>query len=194
MAGEHLARIEIASAADLRKWLAAHHAQKESVWLVTFKKGHANYVPYDEIVEEALAYGWVDSLPRKLDAERSMLLLSPRKPKSAWSAINKARVEKLIAQKRMRAPGLKAIETAKANGAWGKLDAVETLAPPDDLAKALRAAAPADAHFAAFPRSVRRGILEWIAQAKKPETRAKRIAETAALAAQNKRANQYRRP
>jgi len=185
--------VEIASIAALEAWLARHQAQRESVWLVTYKKAPgAPHVPYSEIVDALLCYGWIDSLPRRLDAARTMLLISPRKPRSAWSKINKDKAARLIAEGRMRPPGAAAIAVAKANGAWSALDAVETLEPPPDLAAALKRAAPADVHFAAFPPSVRRGVLEWIAQAKRPETRARRIAETARLAAQNKRANQYR--
>lgn len=183
-------RVEIKSRAEWRRWLAKHHAQTDAIWLVRWKKDRGPYVSYDDIVDEALCFGWIDSLPRVLDDDRTMLLLAPRKPKSAWSAVNKKRVARLMAEGRMAAPGLAAIETAKANGAWQKLDGVET--PPADLVAAFKRHPGAAKHFAAFPPSVRRGILEWIVQAKKPDTRAKRIEETAALAGQNKRANQWR--
>lgn len=183
-------RVEIKSRAEWRRWLAKHHTQTDAIWLVRWKKDRGPYVSYDDIVDEALCFGWIDSLPRVLDDDRTMLLLAPRKPKSAWSAVNKKRVARLLAEGRMAAPGLAAIETAKANGAWQKLDGVET--PPSDLVAAFKRYPGAAKHFAAFPPSVRRGILEWIVQAKRPETRAKRIEETAALAVQNKRANQWR--
>jgi uncharacterized protein YdeI (YjbR/CyaY-like superfamily) len=92
----------------------------------------------------------------------------------------------------MQKAGLAVIAAAKANGHWTKLDAVEALVIPDDLAAALALFSDAAAHFTAFPRSARRGILEWIVQAKRPDTRAARIAETARLAAENRRANQWR--
>ncbi len=194
-AGGAFERVEVTSRAALRAWLEAHHGRSESVWLVTYKKAASDrHVPYDAIVEEALCFGWVDSLPRRLDAERSMLLLSPRKPGSAWSAANKARVEALGAAGLLAAPGLAKIEAAKADGAWTRLDGVERLEVPDDLAAALAALPPAADRFAAFPRSTRRGILEWILQAKRPETRAKRVEETARLAAENLRANQFPQP
>lgn len=183
-------RVEIKSRAEWRRWLAKHHAQTDAIWLVRWKKDRGPYVSYDDIVDEALCYGWIDSLPRVLDDDRTMLLIAPRKPKSAWSAVNKKRVARLMAEGRMAAPGLAAIETAKANGAWEKLDGVET--PPADLVAAFKRYPGSAKNFAAFPPSVRRGILEWIVQAKKPDTRAKRIEETAALAGQNKRANQWR--
>lgn len=189
------ARIEVTSREALRDWLAAHHGQAESIWLVTWKKADpARHVPYDAIVEEALAFGWVDSLPRRLDAARTMLLLSPRRPGSGWSAANKARVARLAALGRMAPAGLAAVARAEADGSWTLLDAVDRLEVPDDLAAALAAAPGAAAHFGAFPPSARRGILEWIVQARRPATRAARIAETARLAALNLRANQPRPP
>lgn len=192
-AGSDLPRVEVTSRAQLRAWLEAHHATSGSVWLVTWKKQNPDrHLPYDAIVEEALCFGWVDSLPRKLDAERSMLLLSRRKPGSAWSAANKARIARLIEAGKMAPAGLAAVEAAKADGSWSFLDDVERLEVPLDLADALAQHPGAAEHFAAFPRSVRRGILEWIKQAKRPETRTKRIAETAREAARNRRANQFR--
>lgn len=147
---------------------------------------------YAKTVEEALAFGWVDSLPRALDSERSMLWFAPRKPRTGWSRINKARVERLIADGRMTAAGLAKVTAAKRDGSWTKLDAIESLTIPPDLAAALHAETHATEHFAAFPRSVRRGILEWIDTAKRPETRQRRIDETARFAAKNVRANQWK--
>lgn len=184
--------VEIESRAAWRAWLKKHHRQPDSIWLVIWKKGDPRHVPYGDIVEEALCFGWVDSLPRKLDTQRSMLLLSPRRTGSAWSKLNKARAEKMIASGRMTPSGLARIEEAKKDGLWSKLDSVDALETPADLVAAFRAHQPAAEHWEAFPRSVRRGILEWIAQAKRPETRARRVAETAVRAARNERANQWR--
>lgn len=115
-AGSHLPRVEVTSRAQLRAWLEGHNTSSASVWLVTWKKQDPErHLPYDAIVEEALCFGWVDSLPRKLDAERSMLLLSPRKRGSAWSAANKARIVRLIEDGKMAAAGLAAFEAAKAD-------------------------------------------------------------------------------
>ena len=191
---EHLQQVEVKSRAELRAWLAANQTQKESIWLVTYKKAMPDwYVDYDAVVEECLCFGWVDSLTRAKDETRSMLLLAPRKPTSAWSGSNKRRIEKLLAAGLMEPPGLAKIEAAKANGMWTFLDDVEALIAPPDLIEALERYPPARTHFEAFPRSPRRGILEWIKQAKKPETRAKRIEETARLAQTNERANQFKR-
>jgi uncharacterized protein YdeI (YjbR/CyaY-like superfamily) len=193
MAGVDHQRVEVQSRRALRDWLSKHHQQKDSIWLVTWKKPDARYIPYGDIVEEALCFGWVDSLPRKLDDTRSMLRLSPRKPKSAWSKANKDRVKQLIANRLMTPAGLRVVEAAKAKGLWQKLDGVEALETPPDLAIALSKSKTAQKNFDAFPRSAKRGILEWILQAKKPETRAARIADTVAKAKDNIRANQWGR-
>ncbi|MFN4256607.1 MAG: YdeI/OmpD-associated family protein [Saprospiraceae bacterium] len=178
--------------AEWRAWLAENHRTATGVWLVFYKKGSGKpHLSYDEAVEEALCFGWIDSKPGKLDDERSMQYYSPRKPKSNWSKINKERVERLMAAGLMTESGLKMVELAKRTGTWAALDEVEALIVPPDLQTELEALQPAATHFAAFPRSVKRGILEWIMNAKTPETRQKRIAETVRLAAENIRANQY---
>jgi uncharacterized protein YdeI (YjbR/CyaY-like superfamily) len=181
------------SRSEWRKWLKENHTQKDGVWLITFKKASGKpRVTYDEAVEEALCFGWVDSKGNKLDDERSMLWMAPRKRGSNWSRLNKTRVEKLLADGQMQAAGLAKIEAAKKDGSWHALDKVEDLEIPPDLARALKANKDARNYFDEFPRSAKRAILEWIMNAKKPETRAKRIAETVEQAAKNLRANQWR--
>jgi uncharacterized protein YdeI (YjbR/CyaY-like superfamily) len=188
-----LPHVEPASRAQWRSWLAAYHAQATGVWLVTWKKGTDHpTVSYDDAVEEALCFGWVDSKPGKVDAQRTRLLFTPRKPKSVWAATNKARVQKLVAAGRMTPAGQAAIDIAKANGAWDALNEVDALTMPDDLVRALKAQTNAAQHFDAFPPGVRKAILQWIASAKTEPTRAKRVLETATLAARNERANQWR--
>lgn len=180
--------------AEWRSWLDKHHGQDEGVWLISYKKATGKpYVAYDEAVEEAICFGWVDSKINRLDEERAMRWFAPRRPGSSWSRSNKQRVEKMIAAGQMATAGLAKIEAAKADGSWNALDAVENLEIPKDLATALAAYDAAGANFQAFPRSVKRSILEWIANAKRPATRAKRIAETARLAQDNIRANQWQR-
>lgn len=186
-------RVEVATRAALRRWLAAHHASAKGAWIVTRKRAAGGEVSWNDVVEEALCVGWIDSLPRKVDDDRSMLLLTPRKPASKWSAKNKAHIADLEARGLMRAAGLSAVARARANGTWEALDAVSALVVPPDLAAALGAHDDARAHWERFPPSTRRGILEWIAAAKRPETRAARVDETARLAAQNVRANQWPR-
>jgi uncharacterized protein YdeI (YjbR/CyaY-like superfamily) len=181
------------SRADWRKWLSKNHSRDAGVWVVTFRKGAGQtIVGYDDLVEEALCFGWIDSRPRKLDEQRTMLWFSPRKAKSAWSRPNKERVERLVAAGLMTPAGQAKIDAAKRDGLWTKLDAVEDLCVSDDLARALAEHTLAAEFFNAFPRSAKRGILEWIVQAKRPETRAKRVEETARLAQKNERANQWR--
>jgi uncharacterized protein YdeI (YjbR/CyaY-like superfamily) len=176
-----------------RAWLASNHTRPEGVWLITYKKAAGKpRFEYDEAVEEALCFGWVDSKPAKLDDERSMLWFAPRKPDTGWSRPNKERIERMVAQGLMAPAGLAKVEAAKKDGSWTALDAVEALEIPAALAAALAGHPDAARHFEAFPRSVKRGILEWIANAKKPETRARRVEETARLAADNVRANQWR--
>jgi uncharacterized protein YdeI (YjbR/CyaY-like superfamily) len=179
--------------AEWRAWLRDNHTRSEGVWLISFKKATGQpAVSYDEAVEEALCFGWVDSKPNKLDEERTMLYFAPRKGGSGWSRPNKERVERMIAAGLMTAAGMAKVEKAQADGTWTILDAVENLEVPEDLSTAFDTYLNARANWEAFPRSAKRGILEWIVQAKKPETRAKRIAETARLAEDNIRANQWR--
>lgn len=165
------------------------------MWLVTFKKATGDrHVPYDDVVEEALCCGWVDSQGRLLDDARSQLLMTPRKRGSNWSRKNKQRIDRLLAAGLIAPAGLAAVESAKADGSWTALDAVEDLIEPDDLRAALDADPEARRQWGRFPPSTRRGILEWIGNAKRAPTRGKRIAETAGLAAAGIRANQWRRP
>lgn len=180
------------SRADWRSWLAAHGDREEGVWLVRYKKATGKpTLTTDDIVEEAIAAGWIDSVPRALDAERTMLYVSPRQPGSNWSRLSKQRAERMIAAGRMTRAGQAAIDRAQADGTWSALDEVERLVVPNDLATALADQPPAADEWDAFPRSVKRGILEWILNAKREATRNKRIAETARLAQQGKRANQW---
>ena len=183
-------RITIESTADLRKWLAAHHATSSSVWLVRYRKHTGDrHVSWSELVDELLCFGWVDSLPRKLDADRTMIRISPRNPKSNWSGINKEKVLRLRREGRMTPAGEALVEAAQANGCWTFLEDVEQLIVPPDLGAALEHNPDAARYFARFPDSSKRGILEWIKTAKTAATREKRIRETAEKAARNVKAN-----
>ena len=182
------------SRAAWRIWLENNHNASTGVWLIIFKKSSGKQVlSFDEAIEEALCFGWIDSKPAKLDSERTMLWFSPRKPGSGWSGLNKSRIEKMSAAGLMQKSGLDKIEAAKQDGSWSMLDAVEALEIPPDLAAAFETYPNSRQNFDGFPRSAKRGILEWITQAKREMTRAKRIEETAKLASQNKRANQWPR-
>lgn len=175
-----------------RAWLIQHHATQRGVHLASWRKPSGREpLDYGEAVEEALCVGWVDSKGGKLDDDRGLLWFAPRNPRSGWARSNKDRVERLIADGLMLPAGQAAIDEAKRRGTWTMLDAVEDLIVPDDLAAALAAHPPAADHFAAFSKSTRRALLEWITQAKRPETREKRILETATKAARNERANEW---
>ncbi len=182
-------KVEVKTRSDLRQWLEAHYAQNEGVWLVKYKKTHKYYLSYDDVVEECICFGWIDSLPRKLDEQRTMLYIAPRKQGSNWSKVNKERVKKLKQGGLIQEVGLMKIEQAKKDGSWSFLDDVEALILPDDLQQALTENQVAYKNFEAFPPSSKRGILEWIKNAKRPETRAKRIQNTIQKAAQGIRAN-----
>lgn len=161
--------------------------------MVSYKKHTNHYLPYDDLVDECLCFGWVDSLPRALDEARSMNYIAPRKNRSSWSKVNKERVARLSRAGLMTDAGLAKVERAKADGSWDFLNDVEEGVVPDDLADALGDYPEARSHFDAFPRFSKRIILEWIKSARKPETRARRIAETAQKAQDNIRANHYRK-
>ena len=177
-----------------RNWLTENHTQTAPIWLIYDKVSAGNCrLTYDEAVEEALCFAWIDSKVNTLDATRFKQVFSPRKPNSTWSKVNKWRVEVLIAQGLMMPPGLAKIERAKQNGTWTVLDAIEELIVPPDLMEALAENAMARNYFEKFSPSSKKVILYWIQSAKRPETRQKRIEETVRLAGQNIKANQPQR-
>jgi uncharacterized protein YdeI (YjbR/CyaY-like superfamily) len=171
-----------------REWLIANHGSSKGVYLVSWRRATGRTsVSYEEAVEEALCVGWVDATGRTLDEERGLQWFAPRRPKSAWARSNKERVARLEAARLMLPAGLAAIEEAKRNGMWTLLDDVENLVVPDDLAAALAAAPPARGNWDAFSQSARRAMLEWVVQARRPETREKRITAIAEGAARGER-------
>lgn len=176
-----------------RAWLQKNHGDGTGAWLIIPHKGVDPKAPdYAVAVEEALCFGWVDSIANKYDDHSSVQYFAPRKPKSLWSASNRERVERLVKEGLMTPAGQKLIELAKRAGTWEALVPVQASVVPDDLQKALNRNKTARKHFEAFPSSSKRIILEWVLNAKRPETREKRIAETVKLAAKNIRANHYR--
>ena len=173
-----------ASREEWRRWLEEHHDKKPSVWLIQYKKRlNVPTITWSEAVDEALCFGWIDSVRKSVDADRFMQFFGPRKPRSVWSKINKGKVEQLISQGRMTPAGHAAIETAKANGSWAVLDDVEALKIPKDLRLEFKSRPGSQIFFASLSRSVRKSMLQWLAMAKRPETRQKRISEIATLAA-----------
>jgi uncharacterized protein YdeI (YjbR/CyaY-like superfamily) len=182
------ASVEIHDRTRWRAWLAENHATSPGVWLVTWRSRSGRQgLGYEDAVQEALCFGWVDSTAGVVDEARGKLYFSPRKSRSPWAATNKARVERLIRDGLMTPAGLAVIEQAKANGWWTILDSVERLEIPADLASALAAVPPAPEHFDAWPTSVRKQQLAQVAFAVRPETRAARIARIVDLARRNER-------
>ena len=175
-----------------RKWLEKNHSTAPGIWMIYYKKetGKRKFDMADA-VEEALCFGWIDSVAQKLDDERTMQKFTPRKPKSIWSKINKKRIEKLIEQKLMTPAGLATIERAKQNGSWDTLNSsdlhTDNNSMPDELEKALSKNKKALANFLAFPPSYRKRFLFWIDSAKTLGTKAARIKQTLLMAAANKK-------
>lgn len=179
-----LPTVEPADRAEWREWLRVNGASSSGVWLAIGKKGNARTaLLYDDAVEEALAFGWIDSTVRRLDADRYRQLYTPRKAGSIWAHSNKERVARLTAAGLMTDAGLRVVERARADGSWELLDAVEALALPDDLAAALECDERAAAGWESLPVSGRKQLLYGVLSAKRPETRARRIAQAVAVAA-----------
>jgi uncharacterized protein YdeI (YjbR/CyaY-like superfamily) len=159
-----------------RAWLAAHHASEREVLLVFRRKGTGPSVTYDEAVEEALCFGWIDGIKQKLDDTRYTHRFTPRKPASTWSALNRRRAAAMIAAGRMKAAGKAAIEAAKRSGTWERPDPAGA-SEPAELKRALaRAKAARIAYDAASPAR-RRLWARWIGSAKQAQTRARRAAQ-----------------
>lgn len=186
---DHFTDVHPLAQEEWRAWLQKNHETAPGVWLVFFKKHTGKpRISYDEAVEEALCFGWIDSLPRKLDDERSKLLFTPRKAKSVWSKINKERIERLIETEQMSDAGLRKIAQAKKDGSWDILNDSDRLIIPAGLAAAFADNRTAEKNFLRFTDSVKRAILEWLNSAKRPETKAKRIEEIVRKASLGKRA------
>lgn len=181
-------RVIAADSAAWRSWLAAHHNSSRGAWLVRPRPGNKDiYVGYEDSILQALCFGWIDGPVRSFDEHIGGLWFAPRRPSSGWAATNKARVARLEAEGLLAPAGIRAIEVAKANGSWEVLDGPEAGIEPDDLKAALDAQPEARAGWGAFPTSARKMGLTQIAMAKRPETRAKRIAKIVADSAQGKR-------
>lgn len=175
-----------------RKWLKSNHLKMQQVWLVLHKKDSPfPSVNYEEAVEEALCFGWIDSRPQTKDENTFLLSFTRRKPKSVWSAVNKKRIKKLSDAGLMMSAGLAAVEIARQNGSWTSIDDVEAMIMPAGLKNAFQGNPTAENYFNAFPNSVKKGIYQWISSAKTDGTRTKRIVETVSKSEQNIRANQW---
>lgn len=174
-------------------WLEQHHDREPGVWLLYYRQGSGRpSITWSEAVDEALCFGWIDSTVRPIDDLTYKQYFAPRKPKSNWSKINKQKVERLIAEGRMRPAGLAAIEQARRNGSWANLDNVEAMVMPDDLTNALDALPGARAYVDGLSKTRRWELLYWINGAKRESTRADRVRQIAEAAAQGRRPPRFR--
>lgn len=184
---ENFKKVEVTSAKALREWLAQNHQQKESVWLVTYKKSLADkYISTAEVLDELLCFGWIDGIRRKLDDNRTMQLISPRRVEH-WAKSYKERAAKLIEQGKMAPAGFQSIEQAKHAGLWDFMDDVDQLIVPEDLLKALAGYNGASEFFHAINDSSKRFVLRWIKLAKTEKTRASRIKQIAVLSSKGEK-------
>ncbi|WP_348655489.1 YdeI/OmpD-associated family protein [uncultured Roseivirga sp.] len=181
------------SKTDWRNWLSKHHDSTQSIWLVYYKtSSNKPTLSWSEAVDEALCFGWIDSTKKAIDKESYMQYFCKRKPNSIWSKINKEKVARLIENNLMTEAGLKSIATAKENGSWNALDDVEALIVPNDLTEALAGCKEALAFFNRLSNSTKKLLLHWVTFAKRPKTRAKRIAEIVESAHKSLKPKQFR--
>jgi uncharacterized protein YdeI (YjbR/CyaY-like superfamily) len=183
---KELPELTVPNAAGLRKWLARNHSSSEGVWLVISKAGATKptRLTYDEAVEEALAHGWIDGQAQKRDDASYRMRFTPRRTRSVWSKRNTVIAERLISEERMHAAGHAEIERAKSDGRWdAAYEGAAAIEVPKDLTAALNAAPAAKALFAVLTSTNRYAVLYRIHQAKRPETRARRIEQFVAMLA-----------
>lgn len=184
---ENFQKVEVSSSQELRTWLEQHHAQKESVWLVTFKKTvPEKYLSTSEVLDELLCFGWIDGIRRKLDDNKTMHLISPRKVEH-WAKTYKDRAAKLIEEGKMQDAGFRSIELSKQAGLWDFMDDVDNLVVPEDLQKVLQKYEGATEFFYAINDSSKRFVLRYIKLAKAEKTRVSRIEQIAVLASRGEK-------
>jgi uncharacterized protein YdeI (YjbR/CyaY-like superfamily) len=184
---DNFEQVEVSSVEELRNWLLAHHQQQASVWLVTYKKAvPTKYVSRGEVLDELLCFGWIDGIRRKLDEERTMQLIAPRRVEH-WAKSYKERAAKLIEQGKMEAAGYQSIEAAKASGLWDFMDDVDQLLVPADLQAELQKYPGAADFFYAINDSSKRFVLRWLKLAKTDKTRTARLQELAQLSARGEK-------
>jgi uncharacterized protein YdeI (YjbR/CyaY-like superfamily) len=168
---------------EWRQWLFKHHQIETEVWLVFFKKATGTpTIAYESAVEEALCFGWIDSIIKKLDDEKYARKFTPRKPNSRWSDLNKKRVKKMLGQGRMTKFGLAKVQQAKQDGLWNKPDRLSVAFDiPEEFAHALKQNKKAQEFFDQLASTFQKQYIGWITLAKRKETRAKRTKESIAL-------------
>lgn len=169
-------------------WLHENHSKAKGIYLIFYKVDHENdSMRWEEAVQVALCFGWIDSTVKSLGDGKRQQYFCPRKPKSTWSKLNKTYIKNLIEKGLMQKSGLKKIEAAKKDGSWSLLDDVEKGIVPEDLQKAFEKNVMAFKNFQNFSFSQRKSYLYWLNQAKRQETRERRIAEILGLCTANKR-------
>ena len=179
------------NAKEWREWLHDNHATSTGICLIFYKVGSEfESMRWEEAVQVAICYGWIDSTVKKMDEERRRQVFSPRKNKSVWSKLNKTYIEKLHKENLIHESGLAKIEIAKQNGSWNSLDAVEDLIIPDDLITAFEQNEIAFENYKNFSPSYRKSYLYWLNQAKRAETRNSRIAQIIHFCCQNKKSRE----
>ncbi len=170
------------NAQEWREWLHENHHSSLGVYLIFYRvDSDFASMRWEEAVQVALCYGWIDSTVKKIDEHRRRQMFTPRKEKSVWSKINKNYIEKLIAENQMHESGLSIINIAKQNGSWESLDQVEALMVPKDLEFAFLNNKDAFDNFNAFSKTYKKSYLYWLNQAKKTDTRRARIDEIVKL-------------
>jgi uncharacterized protein YdeI (YjbR/CyaY-like superfamily) len=178
---------------EWRQWLQKNHSSKQSIWLIHYKKKtNVSSISWSQAVDQALCFGWIDSIRKPIDDEKFMQFFSQRKPNGTWSKVNKEKIKHFIEAGLMTFAGYKSIETAKQNGSWIILDEVEALIIPKDLEKEFKSKLGSKDFFLSLSTSVKKTILQWLVLAKKPETRQKRIKEIADFASQKLKPRQFR--
>lgn len=178
---------------EWRTWLEKNSATEHAVWLVYFKSfTKVPSLSWSDAVDEALCFGWIDSTKKTIDKERYMQYFSKRKAKSNWSKINKEKVDQLIQNNLMTQAGFDSIETAKQNGSWTLIDAIEALVVPKDLEEALATDQTAKDYFEGLSKSDTKLLLHWVFSAKRTETRQKRIVDVVACAREKLKPKQLR--
>ncbi|WP_309641359.1 YdeI/OmpD-associated family protein [Flavobacterium sp.] len=174
------------NAQEWRHWLHEHHHISKGIDLIFYRVDSTfESMRWEEAVQVAICYGWIDSTVRKVDEERRKQTFTPRKEKSVWSKLNKTYIERLIEENLMHESGLKKIEIAKQNGSWTTLDNVEELVVPEDLQTAFNANPKAYENYQKFSPSYRKSYLYWLNHAKREETRQNRILEIIKFCEQN---------
>jgi uncharacterized protein YdeI (YjbR/CyaY-like superfamily) len=181
--------LHVTNIAEWRAWLKRNHDVEKEVWLVFYKKhtGKPN-ISYDDAVGEALCFGWIDSIIKRIDEDRFARKFTPRKINSKWSKLNKDRAERMIREGRMTKPGLVQINEAKKSGKWfAKVLPTKEIEVPQFMRQALAANQKALRNFGNLAKSYKRQYIGWVMSAKKEDTKRKRLAEVVEHLENNKK-------